>query len=105
MDNSKYLEVKLDGALIYKKHCEDTGKKVATRNNILHKLARSTWGTSADTLRITALSLVYSVAEHCAPVWLNTSLVDVQLNETMRIISETIKSTLLYILASGSKPH
>ena len=38
VDNPKYLGVKLDSALTYKVHCEDTGKKVRTRNNILHKL-------------------------------------------------------------------
>lgn len=48
------------------------------------------------TLRTASLTLVFSSAEHCAPVWLNSALVDkidCQLNEEMRIISATLKST------------
>ena len=65
------------------------------RNNLLMKLAGSTWGTSANTLRSSALSLCYSAAEYCAPVWsrsARTSRVDVQLNSTMRLISGTLHS-------------
>jgi hypothetical protein len=45
-----------------------------------------------------ALAIVYSTAEYCAPVWLNsvhTSKIDVQLNNAMRIISGCVKSTQL----------
>ena len=62
------------------------------RNNLLMKLAGSTWGANANTLRSSALTLCYSVAEYCAPVWscsAHTSQVDVQLNTTMRLISGT----------------
>jgi len=62
------------------------------------KLAGSTWGASANTLRSSALALCYSVAEYCAPVWsrsVHTSRVDVQLNSTMCLISGTIRSTPL----------
>lgn len=101
----KYLGVTLDRTLTYKKHLTNTAAKLKTRNNILHKLAGTTWGATADTLRTTALSLVYSVAEYCAPVWINSShtkLVDVQLNDSMRTISGTIKSTPLYWLPALS---
>jgi len=53
-------------------------------------------GASAATLRTSALALCYSTAEYCAPVWsrsLHTKLIDIQLNETMRIISGTLQST------------
>ena len=59
------------------------------------KLAGSTWGASANTLRSSALALCYSAAEYCAPVWsrsAHTSQVDVQLNSTMRLISGTLRS-------------
>lgn len=72
--------------------------KLRPRNNIITKLAGTTWGATADVLRISALALVYSVAEYCAPVWLNsahTQKIDVQLNQTMRIITGTIKTTPL----------
>ena len=62
------------------------------------KLAGSTWGASANTLRPSALALCYSAAEYCAPVWsrsAHTSRVDVQLNSTMRLISGILRSTPL----------
>jgi hypothetical protein len=43
-------------------------------------------------------ALVYSTAEYCGPVWLislHTTKIDIQLNNTMRLISETVKSTQL----------
>ena len=97
----KYLGVTLDRTLTYKRHLENTAAKLKTRNNILHKLCGTTWGSSADTLRTSALGLVYSSAEYCAPVWMNsahTKKIDVQLNNTMRIISGTIRSTPTYWL-------
>jgi len=61
------------------------------------KLAGSTWGASANTLRSSALALCYSAAEYCAPVWsrsAHTSQVDVQCS-TMRLISGILRSTSL----------
>ena len=49
-----------------------------------------------NTLRTSALALVYSTAEYCCPVWKNSnhiSKIDTQLNTTMRIITGTISST------------
>lgn len=92
----KYLGVTLDRTLSFKEHLAKTAAKLKTRNNILQKLCGTTWGSSASTLRSTALGLVYSVAEYCAPVWLNSphvKTVDIQLNHTMRMISGTIRST------------
>ena len=48
------------------------------------------WGAGAKTLRIAALSLVYSTAEYCAPVWCrsaHTRLIDSVLNDALRIIT------------------
>lgn len=107
----KYLGITLDRTLSFKKHLTQTAAKLNTRNNILHKLCGTTWGSSASTARSSALGLVYSTAEYCAPVWLNSShtgKVDVQLNNTMRIISGTIKSTptqWLPILSNIPPPH
>jgi hypothetical protein len=61
-------------------------------------LAGTNLGCNADTLRTTSLALVFSAAEYCAPVWLNsahTHKVDVQLNNAMRLITGTVKSTEL----------
>ena len=98
VDHPKYLGVTLDRSLTYNTHLTKTGQKVAARVNIVRKLAGTNWGASADTLRTASLALVYSTAEYCAPVWLNsvhTSKIDVQLNNALRIITGTVKSTQL----------
>lgn len=94
----KYLGVTIDRSLTFREHLHKTAGKLKTRNNILHKISGISWGADAAVLRTSALALVYSVAEYCCPVWLNsahTNVVDTQLHETMRIVSGTIKSTPL----------
>jgi hypothetical protein len=93
-----YLGVTLDRTLSYKAHLTKTAGKLKTRNNLLMKLAGSSWGADASTLRSSALALCYSVAEYCCPVWsrsAHTNLVDVPLNSTMRLISGTLRPTPL----------
>ena len=56
----------------------------------------TTWGAGAKTLRTSALTFCYYVAEYGAPVWRNpahTSLVDVQLNNTMMTITGAVGPT------------
>lgn len=92
----KYLGVQLDRSLTFKNHIEKLCLKLNSRNNIIQKLVGSGWGASADTLRTSSLSLVYSTAEYGCAVWRNSShayKVDTKLNQTMRIISGTVKST------------
>jgi len=91
-----YLGVTLDRTLNYNQHIEKVRQKTKTRNNIISKLAGSNWSADADTLRTAGIALVYSVAEYCCPVWMNSChvhKVNSQLNTTMRIISGTMKST------------
>jgi len=93
-----YLGVTLDCTLSYRVHLRKTAGKLKNRNNLLMKLAGSTWGASANTLRSSFLALCYSAAEYCTPVWscsAHTSRVDVQLNSTMRLISGALRSTPL----------
>ena len=88
----------LDRTLSCREHLTKTAGKLKNRNNLLMKLAGSTWGASANILRSSALALCYSAAEYCAPVWspsAHRSRVDVQLNSTMRLISGTLRSTPL----------
>lgn len=94
----KYLGVTLDRSLTFRQHLENVAQKIKSRLNILKSLAGTSWGASASVLRTTALALVYSTAEYCAPVWYrsaHTGKVDTQLNEAMRLVAGLIRPTPL----------
>ena len=105
-----YLGVTLDRTLTFKEHVNKLKKKVATRNNLLSKIASTKWGADAKTLKQTALALSYSTAEYCAPVWERSShakKVDTELNKACRLITGTLRATplpALYRLASIAPP-
>ena len=81
-----------------------------TRNNLLHKLANSSWGANTFTLRATALALCYSVAEYACPVWERSShakRVDASLNDSSRCITGCLRPTnvdRLHVLAGITPP-
>ena len=81
--------------------------KVKTRNNLLHKLANSSWDANTFTLRATTLALCYSVAEYACPVWERSShakKVDASLNDSCRCITGCLRPTnvdSLYVLAGN----
>ena len=92
-----YLGVTLDCTLTYKAHLRKVAAKSRTRNNLVHMLAGTIWGAGAKTLRTSALALCYSVAEYCYPFWRNsahTNLVDVQLINTKRTITGSLRCTM-----------
>ena len=56
----------------------------------------SGWGAAVKTLRIATLSLVYSAAEYCAPVWCcsaHTRLIDSVLNDSLLIVTGCLRPT------------
>ncbi|KAJ3581419.1 hypothetical protein NHX12_016664, partial [Muraenolepis orangiensis] len=65
----KYLGVRLYRTLSFKQHLEEVKAKVTSRVALIRRLAGTTWGVSAKTLRISTQALVFSAAEYCAPVW------------------------------------
>jgi len=65
--NPVYLGVTLDRTLSYKEHLSKTAAELKSRNNLLSKLAGSSWGANAKTLCTSALALCYSVTEYCCP--------------------------------------
>lgn len=72
--NLKYLGIILDGSLMYRPQLADTRNKLRSRTNMLYKLARTTWGCTAKTLRITTSAMVMSVANYyCSPIWMNSA--------------------------------
>ena len=91
-----YLGVKLDRSLMLRQHLEALRKKLTTRVALMRRLAGSDWGAGAKTLRTAALSLVYSTAEYCAPVWCrsaHTRLIDSVLNDALRIVTGCLRPT------------
>jgi hypothetical protein len=108
VEHPKYLGVTLDRLVTYNTHLSKTAKKVATRVNLVRKLPGTNWGASAETLRNASLALVYLTAEYCSVVWLNsvhTNKIDKQLNNTMRLISGTVKSTEWLPVAASAVEH
>lgn len=79
--------------LSHRKHLENTAAKLRWWNNILQKLCGTSWGSTADTSRISAIGLIYSAAEYGLIVH---AQIDVQLNATMMIISGILKLTAIY---------
>ena len=88
-----YLGVKLDRSLTFRHHLVALRKKLSMRVTLLRLLVGSGWGAGTKTLRIANLSLVYSAAEYCAPVWCrgaHTRLIDSVLNDALRIVTECL---------------
>ena len=91
-----YLGAKLDRSLTFRHYFEALRKKLSIRVALLRRLARSGWGAGAKTLRISALSLVYSTAEYYAPVWCrstHTCLIDSIFNDVLRIVTRCLRPT------------
>ena len=91
-----YLGVNLDRSLTFRHHLVALHKKPSSRVTLLRRLVGSGWGAGAKTLRIATLSLVYSTAEYCAPVWCrsaHTRLIDSVLNDAMRIVTGCLRPT------------
>ena len=90
-----YLGVKLDRSLTFHHHLVAL-RKLSSRVTLLRRLVGSGWGAGAKTLRIATLSLVYSAAEYCAPVWCrsaHTRLIDSVLNDALRIVTGCLRPT------------
>ena len=103
-----YLGVKLDRSVTFRHHLVVLCKKISSRVTLLRRFVGSGWGAGAKTLRIAILSLVYSTAEYCAPVWCrsaHTRLIDSVLNDALRIVTgclrPTPRPTYLYFQASS----
>ena len=102
-----YLGVKLDRSLTLRHHLVALRKKLSSNVTLLMRLVGSGWGAGAKTLRIATLSLVYSTAEYCAPVWYHsahTRLIDSVLNDAFRIVTGRATPTDHLPVLSGIQP-
>ena len=91
-----YLGVKLVKLLTFRHHLVALRKKLSSRVTLLSRLVGSGWGAGAKSLRIATLSLVYSTAEYCTPVWCrsaHTRLIDSVLNYALCIVTECLLPT------------
>ena len=91
-----YLGVKLDRSLTFRHQLVALRKKLSSRVTLFRRLVGSGWGAGAKTLRIATLSLVYSTAEYCVPVWCrsaHTRLIDSVLNDALRIVTGCLRPT------------
>ena len=81
---------------MFRHHLVALCKQLFSRVTLLRLLVGSGWGAGAKTLRITTLSLVYSAAEYCAPVWCRSAhicLIDSVLNDIWRIVTGCLRPT------------
>ena len=88
----------LDRSLTFRQHLELLRKKLTSRAALLKRLAGSSWGAGADTLRIAALALVYSTAEYCAPVWCRSAHcrnIDTVIHGALRTVTGCLRPTPL----------
>ena len=91
-----YLGIKLDRLLTFCHHLVALCKKLSSRVTLLRQFVGSGWGTGAKTLRMAVLSLVYSIAEYCTPVWCrsaHTRLIDSVLNDALHIVTGCLRPT------------
>ena len=91
-----YLGVKLDRSLTFRHHLVALHKKLFSHVTLLRRLVGLGWGAGAKTLRIATLSLVYSTAEYCVPVWCcsaHTHLINSVLNNALHIITGCLRPT------------
>ena len=92
-----YLGVTLDQTISYREHLS-RAVKLKSSNNLIAKLAGTSWGASASTLRTSALAVCYSIAEYCCSVWARsscTNVIETQLHSSMCLISGCLQPTQL----------
>ena len=92
-----YLGVKLDRSLTFHHRLVTLRKKLSSRVALLRRFVGSGWGAGAKTLRIATLSLVYSAAEYCAPIWCRSAhsrLIGSVLNDALLIVTGCLRPTL-----------
>ena len=107
---STYLGVKLDRSLMFRHHLVALRKKLSSCVTLLRRLVGSGWSGGAKTLRIATLSLVYSTAEYCAPIWCRSAHSRLcvpchsVLNDALRIVTGCLRplQRIIYLYSQAS---
>jgi len=92
----KYLDVTIDRILTFKNNCNNIKMNIATRNSLMSKLTGTTWEANPHLLQ-TSLTLCYTAVEYAYPIWIRSyyrKKVDIDLNETICLITGFLKPTL-----------
>ena len=95
-NNPTYLGITLDRSLTFKDHILKLKNKVSSRVALIKCLTGLTWGCSFKVLRTSTSALVCVPAEYCSQAWCQSAharKLDTQLNEAMRTVSDSIRST------------
>ena len=66
--NPKTLRATIDNQLNFNEHCTKTCDKLQKRNNVLKKLAGTTWGCSKETLSVTYKAIGKKFLNYAAPI-------------------------------------
>ena len=85
-DKPTYLGIKLDRALMLRRHLGSLCRKLTSCVGLLKQLAGSCWGADATVLRTVTLALVHSTVEYCGPVCCrsaHTRLIDKPINDVL----------------------
>ena len=95
----KYLGMRLYRMLNSEQHHEDVAGNVTSRVSLIRRIAGTTRGASAKSLRISTQAMVFPAAEYCATVW-NRSVqkIHVAVSRSLRIISGCLKPTPMFQL-------
>ena len=91
-----YFGIKLDRSLTFCHHLAALRKTIFSCVPLLRRLVGSGWDAGAKTLRIATLSLVYSAAEYCAPVWCRSAhnrIIYNVLNDTLGMVTGCLRHT------------
>lgn len=89
-NNLMYLEVKLDGILSFKQHCQNTKQKVTARNKISRKLSNISWDAQPQVLRTYAIVLSLSAAEYAVPLTLNKLILQLTRQDELLHLKPTL---------------
>ena len=91
-----YFVVTLDRSLTFRRLLDSLRKKLTTSVAPQRHLVGSSWGADVEPPDKTALALVYSTAEFCAPAWCcsaHTIQINIAIDSVLRIMSRCLRPT------------